>query len=387
MRITRGMGVELERLIEEEFPQDPGLLYLNHAGVAPWPRRTVEAVRNFAAENLHRGAKNYGTWVAHEAQLREQLRQFINAASADEISLLKNTSEALSVVACGIGWQPGDNVVSTDQEFPSNRIPWQAQRVHGVDFREVNISGPDDPEGALMACCDERTRVLTVSSVQYGSGFRLDLERLGRFCRDNGILYCIDAIQSLGAHRFDVQANRADFIMADGHKWLLAPEGLALFYCRDALRDRLRLHHYGWHMVEDHQNYEARAWQPAAHARRFECGSPNMLGIHALSASLSLLVEIGMETVERNVLNITGYLIDIIKDNNRFSLLTPVPESRRAGIVTCKIRDRDPAYIHRKLLENNVICANRCGAIRFSPHFYTPRSVIDKVFQILISVI
>jgi len=372
-----------ESIIKSEFLIEEDIYYLNHAAVAPWPKRTTDAVKKFAEENANRGAQNYKKWVEKETELREQLREFINAESIDEISLLKNTSEALSVVACGIDWQAGDNVVSTNQEFPSNRIVWQAQQRHGVEFREVNIDQTDDSEQSLMAACDEKTRIISISSVQYGTGSKLDLTKIGQFCRNEGILYCVDAIQSIGAHHFDVQQIQADFVMADGHKWMLGPEGLALFYCRKDLLDRLELNQYGWHMVEDYTNYDAKTWAIAANARRFECGSPNMLGIHALSASISLLADIGITIIERNILNNTQYLIDNIKNNDQLILITPEQESRHAGIVTFKIQDGYHAEIHRKLLKNNVICAYRAGGIRFSPHFYTPRSVINKSLEIL----
>jgi len=184
------------RLIREEFPQADDIVYLNHAGVAPLPASAARAVAAFAEECTRVGAARYAEWMARERRLREQLAAFINAPSPDDIALLKNTSEALSVVAEGLDWHWGDNVVGADEEFPSNRMPWEAQARSGVTWRGVSLRVPD-PEAALMNACDERTRVLAVSSVQYGSGLRLDLERLGRFCRERGILFCVDAIQSL----------------------------------------------------------------------------------------------------------------------------------------------------------------------------------------------
>ena len=375
--------MKLEALIKTEFSQDDGLLYLNHAAVAPWPRRTTEAVKAFAEENLSSGAQNYPQWLQQEKLLRTQLQSLINAPSSDDIALLKNTSEALSVVACGIDWQAGENIIGTDQEFPSNRIAWQAQEKHGIEYRAVDITHTDEPELAIIAACDDRTRLMAVSSVQYGTGLRLDIEHLGRFCRDNDILYCVDAIQSIGAHKFDVQAIQADFVMADAHKWMLGPEGIALFYCRAELREQLELHQFGWHMVQDHGNYDAKTWEIAETARRFECGSPNMLGIHALFASLSLLDEVGIEQIDRIILNNTSYLFDKLESIDALTLLSSTQGSRRSGIVTFKIDEQDHAAIHRKLLENNVICAHRSGGIRFSPHFYTSHEIIDKALEIL----
>lgn len=371
-----------QRLIEREFPQEPGLVYLNHAAVAPWPARTAAAVEAFARENVRLGASRYAAWTAKERELREQLKRLINAPSADDIALLKNTSEGISLVSEGLDWREGDNVVSSDEEFPSNRIPWQAQARRGVGFREVGLKVAD-PEAALMAACDGRTRVLTISSVEFASGLKLDLGRLGRYCRGRGILFCVDAIQSLGAAPLDADAAQADFIMADGHKWMLGPEGIALFYCRAALREQLSLRQYGWHMVDDPGDYDARGWKPAATATRFECGSNNLLGIHALSASLSLLEEIGMARIEQTLAAKTGRLIEGLASLDRVSIISPREAGRRAGIVSFRVEGRDPAGLHRQLVARKVICASRGGGIRFSPHFYVADEKLDRAVEIV----
>ena len=371
-----------ESLIQEEFPQDEDLIYLNHAAVAPWPKRTMVAVQKFAEENTRIGASRYKSWLGTELKLRQQFCDLINAPAANDIALLKNTSEAISMVASGLNWQSGDNIVTTDEEFPSNRIPWEAQTEHGVELREVSLHN-DEAEAALMAACDDKTRIMTVSSVQYASGFRLDLNRLGSFCTQRGILYCVDAIQSIGAIEFDTQAMGADFVMADAHKWMLGPEGVALFYVRPQARDQLRLHEFGWHMLEKTGDYERREWQPAISARRFECGSSNMLGIHTASASLTLLEEVGMSEVQSRVMDNSAYLLQQLANLGGIEIITPVQSERHAGIVSFVVKDADNAEIHQQLLDNKVICAHRGGAIRFSPHFYTPRTKIDKALEIL----
>ena len=375
--------MKIEEIIQKEFLLDDGIIYLNHAAVSPWPNRTAQSVTVFAEKNVHTGARFYPKWVETETRLRGQLQRLINAPSIQDIALLKNTSEALSVVAEGIGWNKGDNIISTNEEFPSNRIPWQAQSDKGVEYREIDISDIECAENTLINACDENTRLITVSSVQYGSGRRLNLELLGDFCRNNNILFCVDAIQSLGAFPFDVQQIKADFVMADAHKWMLGPEGIALFYCAGPVREQIKLHQYGWHMVEKMGDYDAREWQPAASSRRFECGSPNMLGIYALSASLSLIEEIGMEKIAGNIFKNTKYIIDYIKNNDAFSLLTPEAETHRAGIVTFKVKEQDNVAIHAGLMKNKVICANRMGGIRFSPHFYTSENKIRNGLEIL----
>lgn len=364
-----------------EFPIDPSIIYLNHAAVAPWPKRTGEAIAAFTKENVSQGASHYPRWSAEQNRLREKAASFLNATSPREIALVKNTSEAISFVASGLEWNPGDNVVGTSEEFPSNRIPWEALSRHGVAYRPADISG-EDPEHAILARIDQRTRLVAVSSIQYASGLRLNLERLGKACRERGILFMVDAIQSLGAFPMDVRAIQADFVMADGHKWLLAPEGLGIFYIAEAVLEKIKPTQYGWHMVENAGDYDSKAWSPALSARKFECGSPNMLGIHGLSASLSVLMDEGMENVARGILERTHRLLDLICRESSLALLSTQDPDRLSGIVLFKHRATPDAAVWRHLKNHQVICAMRGGGIRFSPHFYTPLEQLEQAVKL-----
>lgn len=364
----------------EHFDLSDDILYLNHAAVSPWPRRTVEAVQRFAAENGTTGSKQYMHWVATETRLRERLADLIGAAAASEIALAKSTSEALSMVAQGLSWEAGDNVVGIAQEFPSNRIVWQALADQGVSWRGLNLydlSPDENPEDALIALCDGRTRLLAVSWVQYARGLRLDLARLGAACRARGILFCIDGIQGVGALPLDVQAVQADFVAADGHKWMLGPEGLALFWCRPALREQLRLTQFGWHMVEDMGDFDRTDWRPATDARRFESGSPNMLAAHALEASLSLIQDIGIEQVADTIDARVARLIELV-DLHGLELLSQRSTARRAGIVTFRVPGIDQQALYQALMARDLMCASRGGGLRFSPHFYTPMEHLER---------
>lgn len=376
------MNQPLSSLIESEFCLASDILYLNHAAIAPWPKRSVEAVTSFALENAHLGSKNYPAWIGIESELREIMRQLINAPSSNDIALLKNTSEALSVVAFGLDWSNGDNIVSTDQEFPSNRVVWQALQDQGVELRQASLDSGQSPEDSIFNKTDKNTKLITVSSIQYGTGLQLNLELIGQFCSDHNILFCVDAIQSVGAVQFDAQAIHADFVMADGHKWMLGPEGVALFYCRAELREKLRLFQYGWHMTDAFVDYNRHEWKPADSSRRFECGSPNMLGIHALAASLSLLHEFGMSNVENCVLNNTQTLFNEINARSELELLTNSAPDRFGGIVTFRHRSLSNEQLFNHLTESGVMCAQRGGGIRFSPHFYTPEEKILRAVEI-----
>jgi selenocysteine lyase/cysteine desulfurase len=369
--------------IDNEFPLDSSLIYLNHAAVSPLPKRTVEAVQAFLQENLFQGAKDYPEWQLKEIFLREQLRDLINAPTSNDIALLKNTSEAISTVAYGLDWKKGENVVITNQEFPSNRIVWESLEKYGVITKKALISNTEEPEEVLFKLVDENTRLISVSAVQYASGLKMDLKKIGQFCKERQILFCVDAIQQLGALQFDVQAIQADFVMADGHKWLLAPEGLALFYSTPQAREKLELKQYGWRSVENVSDYDSLSWQLPDSARKFECGSPNMIGIHALSASLSLLLEIGLENIEKLILENTQFLLGLFKQIPDIMILSPQQKERCSGIVIFKHDKKDNNLLFEELKKQNIICAQRGGGIRFSPHFYTSKLQIEQAVEII----
>lgn len=366
----------------DEFPHLEGLRYLNHAAVAPWPRRASQAVADFAHQNMTLGARDYPQWLEVEAKLRVRLTKLMNAPFNSDIALVKNTSEALSFVAFGLDWRAGDQIVISDEEFPSNRVVWEALRPQGVEVIQVSLKG-DDPEAALIAACGPKVRLMSISAVQYASGLRLDLPRLGEGCEQRGVLFCIDAIQQLGALPFDVQASRCAFAMADGHKWMLGPEGLGVFYVRSDLRASLKLHEYGWHMLEHAGDYDRSDWEPAHSARRFECGSPNMLGCMALEASLSLLEEIGMQRVGECLSDRVGQLQTGLSTIPGVQLLSPTNPDRRAGIITFTINGRDNKNLFEQLKNDQIVCALRGGGIRLSPHFYTPDEVIEQTLAVI----
>jgi len=374
---------DLDALLEREFPHDPAVLYLNHAGVAPLPRRAGEALKAFAEQSVRRGAADYPEWLMVESRLRGHFRKLINAASDDDIALLKNTSEGLSVVAHGFPWHRGDNVIIFDEEFPSNRIVWQSLAPYGVEVRRAAAAGAA-PADALAALVDGRTRMIAVSSVQYASGRRMPLEAISELCRSRGIALCVDAIQSLGALPFDAQALGADFVVADVHKWMLGPEVVCLFYTAPAAREWLTLHQYGWHMTAAPHDFDTLEWSPAPTAQRFECGSPNMAGIHAAESSLSLLLQIGIDRVCERVLARSRWLLDHIAADTRLECLTPQNPGCYAGIVTFRRRDQAPEDTFERLRAGGAVCAVRGGGVRFSPHCYTPIGVLERALKLAI---
>lgn len=363
--------------LDNEFKLDPQISYLNHAAVAPWPTRAANAVARFARENAERGAQHYPRWMDVESRLRTNLAQLLNAPSAEDIALVKNTSEALSFVAYGLSWSPGDEIIISDQEFPSNSIVWESLADQGVTVRKVSLDG-DDCEADIIAAFTENTRLLAISSVQYGTGLRVDLERLGKACKEADILFCVDAIQSLGALPMDVQRAQIDFTMADGHKWLLGPEGLGVFYVRAGLRDQLKLNEYGWHMVDKRGDFDQHSWRVAPSAVRFECGSPNSVAAHALEASTGLLLEHGMDNVRDHLFAKVDYLADALRNVPGVAILSVLDERRRSGILTFRVEGQHSQELYKALMAEQVVCASRGGGVRFSPHFYTTERAMDQ---------
>ena len=367
------------------FQLNQNIIHLNHAAVAPWPVVTRDAVCAFANENTAIGSQNYEQWMKTEQQLKNKLKQLINAESTDEIAILKNTSEGLSLIAQGLSFKTGDNIVVPAEEFPSNKVVWQALQTQGVEIRLIAVQDTDEPEQRLIDAMDEHTRLLSCSSVQFARGLRLELNIIGRACQQNDTLFCVDAIQSLGAISFDARACKADFVVADGHKWMCGPEGTALFYCRKEKQHLLQLRQFGWHMLKDafdfsHQSTELKI---ADNAQRFESGSPNMMGIAALNASLGLLLEIGIEKIQEKVLENTDYLIDQLRSFSNISILSPTQAGRYAGIVTFQKQAIDNVKLYQHLQDNNVICAVRGDGIRFSPHFHNETQGMEKALKLV----
>jgi selenocysteine lyase/cysteine desulfurase len=367
----------------EEFPVLQHGLYANHAAISPWPRVAAQAVAEFAMENAEIGPEKYSHWLLRETRLRKRLARLINADSADDIALLKNTTEGICTVANGIDWHKGDNIVLPAGEFPSNRLPWLALQRRGVEVREVDIRATDEPEKALLERVDKNTRLLSVSAVQWTDGLRLNLETLGRFCQLSDVFFFVDAIQQLGAMQLDVQACGIDFLAADGHKWLLAPEGIALFFCRENVRQQLQISQQGWHMVDNPYQFKRDQWQPSNTALRFEAGSPNTLGQAGLNASVGLLQDIGMPVVEALVAKNSLALSTGLADIPGVKLLRPHDPLWPSGIVSFKPANMELLQVQRLLKRRGLTCTVRGGAIRLSPHFYQVGNPVSEMLDLI----
>ena len=363
-----------------EFPVTRNYIYLDHAGVAPISLRVKTAIEKFLAESAEGGSFHYPVWAERIVEIRRACAQLINAGP-DEIAFVKSTSHGLSIVAQGLDWKPGDNVLIYEKEFPSNIYPWLNLRSKGVEVRTIPSRDGRILFEDITRLISSRTRLLAISSVQFSNGFRIDLEKVGSLCRDKQVLLCVDAIQSLGMVPMDVKAFHIDFLSADAHKWLLGPEGIGIFYCSNGLAGRLSPPLIGWKSVRNELAFDRPDFLLKTNCLRFEEGSMNLLGIFGLGAALDLLFEVGIEQIEQRVLDL-GDLILQEAEKRGYRALTPVARHERGGNITVS-GDFDPARVRDALREKRIMVNARGGGIRVSPHFYNIEEEIIDFFKML----
>lgn len=355
---------------------------MNHAGVAPLSSRVRETMVGFLEDATVNGAVHVETWVETAERCRSVAAQLINA-DATEIAFMKNTTQGILIAANGIDWQKGDNVVTTAIEFPANVYPWWSLKErYGVETRMVPERDGRIHLEDIASVIDERTRVVTISHVEFASGFRNDIKAIGEICRERGIWFVVDAIQSLGAIAVDVKACHVDILAADGHKWLLAPEGAAVFYCANDKLEQLINTNVGWASVVNPRDFLDYDLTQKPDATRFEEGSYNSVGLYGLSAAIELLLEIGISNIETQILGLTASLIKGL-DSKGYHIITPKADSERAGIVVFESERHTPAELYALLNEKNIITAERGSGIRVSPHFYNTEMEITCLLEVL----
>jgi cysteine desulfurase / selenocysteine lyase len=370
----------------EEFPILRQRLFLNHAGVSPLCRAASAALRKYAhqAETEAYLAEN---WYAQVEQLRGSAAEMINA-TPQEVALVKNTSEGLAIVANGLDWQSGDVIVTTNVEYPANIYPWmEISRSRGAKLVMVEEEADESgrrivpTEKILAAASDPRCKMVSLSHVEYASGQRHDLQTIGQFCRENGRLFCVDVIQSLGVVPIDVKTMGIDYLSADGHKWLLGPEGAGIFYCRRELVERTHPVMVGWMNVVNATDFGNYDYTLRSDAARFECGSWNVPGFLALKASLELLHSIGTRAIFDRLKLLTDRLIEGLHRKG-YQVISPRGLERWSGIVSFS----SPLHNHEQLWvklrkEHRTELALREGRLRASPHFYNTEQQIDELLE------
>ena len=369
------------KALREEFPITRNYNFMNHAAAAPLSRRAADAARKYLA---HAEANAYlrGRFFKHIERVRTQAAALINA-NADEIAFVKNTSEGLSFVANGLTWQSGDNVVTTNVEFPANIYPWQALRPLGVEVRMVLEEDGRIPLERVIEAIDPRTRVVSISSVQFASGFRTDLATLGEYCQSKGVFLCVDAIQSLGAFPIDVAGMKIDFLSADGHKWLCAPEGAGVFYVRKEIQGYLRPTTIGWFSMKEPFVFDKYQFEFADTARRYESGSHNLPGVYALGGAMELVLEIGIDEIAKRLLALTDRMTTGLREKG-YRVVSSRAPAEASGIVAfiSDLHDHEQVREHLEA-EHRIVIAVRNGRLRASPYFYNTEGEIDQLVEAL----
>ena len=353
------------------FPSAEKSLHLNHAGTAPAPTVCRDAVNLVMDEMM--SADSFTTYAHHmkrEANLRGIFARMLHT-KPETLAITRNTSHGITIMAQAIPFTAGQNVVVARSEYPANLYPWmaQAQRSVTVKMADAQANGLVE-ESALMALCDSQTKVLAVSSVQWGTGQRMNLQKLGDFCRAKGILLCVDIVQGFGQMEYRIEELPVDMAAAGCHKWLVAPGGVGVLYVRDGLMPQLLNTNIGWNSVADSVQWEKLQFDTLKPTpARFEEGTPNLLGVAALEASLSLVESVGFTQVYARIQSLADTLT-VALHTRGMHLMSPSEPSRRSGIVAFRHPTLPNETVHAALTEKGILCAVRCGNIRFSPYAY-----------------
>ena len=363
--------------LDREFPVRRNLVYFNHAAVAPLPRRVADAIEAHTENAKLRGAADWRRWYGDIEKTRDKAAAFLGA-DRSEIAFLPSTSWGLNLVAHAFDWQPGDNVVGDDMEFPANVYPWMLLGKRGVEYRLAKNRGGRVTVEDIAAMVDARTRIVAVSWVAFHNGWVYPIEEIGKLCRERGILFVLDAIQGLGALPLDVARAPVDVLVADAHKWLLGSEACTVFYVAESARERLPPPFGGWWNVKTEKGFLDYSLDFHPGGRRYEAGSIPTAQIMGLAAALDLLTTMGQPAVRDRILATSAALrAGLAARGWRIS----TPEPLASGILAVVPPVGDDRRMARELEKHGVITAPREGAVRFSPHAYNDEAEVARLLE------
>jgi selenocysteine lyase/cysteine desulfurase len=361
----------------DQFPVRQSLIYLNHAAVSPLCKPSADAMKTLADDCLNFGSLHYDQWLNAYEGLRRVAARLINS-DASEIALTKNTSEGIATVAIGIDWKPGDRIVAFREEFPANYYPWKRLEKKGVQVSWLSV---EDSLDRIDEAC-RGARLLSISFVQFLSGYRAPIPAIGEICHRNRCIYMVDAIQGLGAFPLDVKAAHIDALAADGHKWMMGPEGCAILYINRELQEQVEPVEFGWTNVAGYADYGSREMALRRDAGRYEPGTLNTIGCFGLRAALEFILEVGVGEIAPVVQNL-GNRIAAGVEAKGYEVLGNRTLETGAGIVSF----RKPGFSDRELVQRmraaGVAAAPRAGWVRTSPHFYISPADIDRMLEVL----
>ncbi len=373
-----------EELRHREFPVTRGKIFLAHAGVCPLPRRVAQAMNDCANEGM---LGDQEAFVLHRLEDARKAGAKLLNCQPDEVSLVGPTSLGLSMVASGLDFRKGDNVLVYHDDYPSNVYPWMALADRGVNVRLLNIRNL----GAIrkidvMGQVDEDTKLVALASNHFISGHRIEHDAIGKFLRERRILFCLDAIQTVGAFPTDVA--HVDFLAADSHKWLLGPCGAGVFYVKRDLHDKLNPPIHGWHNVRSPNFVAQETIQYRNGAAKFEAGTHNLVGVVGLLAAMELALEIGVENIAAELLRKRAWFMPALQAKGYSVLNADAKPENASSIVSIFLPGKDLSSLHKKLTDADVIASLRTDRkgqnyIRFSPHFYNTDAELQRVLELV----
>ena len=369
--------MDIER-IRSEFPITRKYGYFDNAAVGPLPTRVVETTRRVLEEKCE-GDLHWESWESTAEETRKSIAVLIGT-SDDELALVHSTSEGVSIVANGLSYEKGSNIVTCDMEFPSNLFPWQAlAKRQGLELRVIrNRDGFLRMEDFVQAI-DQKTRVVAVSHVQYANGFRINLEELSKIAHENNAYLATDAVQAVGEMPVSVSELGVDFLATSGYKWLLSPISTGFLYVRRSVFEELWPTIVGYRSDEELMEFRFRELSLAHTARRYEAGQLNFPGFAGMKESIALLQEIGLDNIWARILSLVDRLVDGLKRNANVRVRSYLEPKFRSGIVS--LACQDPESVVKRLQERGLVISVRGGGLRISPHFYNTESEIDKLLS------
>lgn len=356
------------------------IIYFNHAATGPFSTLLVNAINKILKEKSERNIDDFNSFKDVAVETKSILASMLNTVP-ERLAFTDNTTNGLNFLAQSIQWKKGDRILLNDIEFPANVYPFLNLKRIGVEVDFVKSDNGKVTADMIIDAIKPGTKLISVSYVQFLSGYRIDLEKIGKHCKDNDIIFSIDAIQALGAVKLDVEKSNIDFLSCGTQKWLLGFQGLAFIYLNEKLQRKIIPANIGWLSVNNAWNLLDYQIDLKTTADVFQGGTINALGVCALNASLKLFNDFNFNEVEKRVLENSKYFLTKLASIGINGLLLNSNESELAGIVTFKIKD--PDLVVKKLEQNKIICSQRVGMIRFSPHFYNIFDEIDRVVDVL----
>ncbi len=367
--------------IREQFPYlKNNTIYFNHASTGPIPKITVEAVKKYLYEKSEGSIDFYQETLNKVKETRYLLAELLNTAP-NKIAFIDNVSNAMNLLAQGLQWKTDDEVILFDIEFPANVYPFLNLKQYGVNVKILKTNNWKIFVEDLFNAVTNKTKLISLSHVQFLTGQKLDLKLIGEFCRNKGIIFSVDAIQSLGVSKIDVEDMKIDFLASGIQKWLLGLEGTTIIYVSEDLQNKLNPKYIGWLSVKNAWNLLDYELILDDTARRFENGTLNYAGIISLNSNLNFFKSIGFDSIQDKIAENSNYLIERLLELGYELLFTPNDTSELAGIITIKSENSTKLFEHLK--QQNIICSLREGFIRFSPHFYNTHGEIDKLIDVL----